>query len=73
MNGQTLLNAAHIIMTVCALLSTAALYSAYVIAESLSLGGVLISHIALIIFPAIFKLGYILRLVALKHLGRPVD
>ncbi len=73
MNPLKLLHIAHAGMLVSLLLSSGALSMAYVFAHSLGLGTQVASHIALIVFPAFFKLSYVLRLSALKQLGRPVD
>lgn len=73
MNPLKLLHVAHTGMLLSLVLSLAALSLAYVFSHSLGLATQVASHIALIVFPAFFKLGYVLRLTALKQLGRAVD
>ncbi|WP_036187669.1 hypothetical protein [Marinimicrobium agarilyticum] len=73
MNPLKLLHVAHAGMLLSLVLSLGALSLAYMFSHSLGLATQVASHIALIVFPAFFKLGYVLRLTALKQLGRAVD
>lgn len=55
------------------MLSVAIIYIAYGAELSLSIPVQVALHIFLIILPAFFKIGYVVRLNALKQLGRPVN
>lgn len=70
---QTLLSFAHWAMALCLLVSLGIVYLVYISDVQLSIAALIALHIALIIFPGIFKLGYVVRLTALKQLGRPVN
>ncbi|WP_339615448.1 hypothetical protein [uncultured Gilvimarinus sp.] len=75
MAPDLLLSAAHGSMAVCGAVSLVIVYLLYGAPEALvlPLPVTVAGHIALILFPAVFKLGYVLRLAALKQMGRPVD
>jgi len=70
---QTLLSCAHWAMALCLIISLGIVYLVYISDVQLSIAALIALHIALIIFPGIFKLGYVLRLTALKQMGRPVN
>ena len=73
MAPDLLLRVAHGAMVVCAVVSLSIVYLLYGMPDFLSLPASIAGHIALIVFPAIFKLGYVLRLAALKQMGQPVN
>lgn len=73
MNPANLLKTAHWSMAATFLLSVAIIYIAYGAELSLSIPVQVALHIFLIILPAFFKIGYVVRLNALKQLGRPVN
>ncbi|WP_049721905.1 hypothetical protein [Gilvimarinus polysaccharolyticus] len=70
-----LLRAAHGGMAVCGTVSLLVVYVLYGAPQSLvlPLPATVAGHIALIVFPAVFKLGYVVRLAALKQMGRAVN
>lgn len=70
MKPETLLRCAHQMMGVCLLFSLGIIYLLYGIRPDISLRAQVGLHIGLVIFPAFFKIGYIVRLTALKQLGR---
>lgn len=75
MAPDTLLRAAHGGMAVCGTVSLIVVYLLYGIPDTLTLPlpATIFGHISLILFPAAFKLGYVLRLAALKQMGRAVN
>ncbi|HEY7884685.1 MAG TPA: transmembrane sensor/regulator PpyR [Cellvibrionaceae bacterium] len=73
MTPQKLLNWAHGAMLGCLFLSAMMVYLAYGVPHLMSLPATVAAHIALIIFPAGLKIGYVLRLTALKQMGRAVN
>ena len=72
-NPSQLLNVAHLLMAFCLFVTVMAITFVYGFGESFSLGLNILGHISIIVFPAFFKLGYILRLHSLKQLGLPVN
>lgn len=73
MKPQNLLIFAHWAMAITFLLSVLIVYLAYGTSMHLAISTQVILHIGLIIFPALFKISYVIRLTALKQLGRPVN
>jgi hypothetical protein len=73
MNPGTLLTSAHWVMAITFSMSMIILYFAYGANMQLAILTQVLLHVGLIIFPALFKISYIIRLTALKQLGRPVD
>lgn len=73
MRPKTLLSTAHWAMAATLLLSVVIIYIVYGIELNLSIPMQIGLHIFLIILPAFFKIGYVVRLNALKQLGRPVN
>ncbi len=73
MKPQHLLTSAHWTMAITFSLSILIVYLAYGTNMHLAISTQVILHVGLIIFPALFKVSYIIRLTALKQLGRPVN
>lgn len=73
MNPQTMLISAHWAMASTLIVSVIIVYIAYGANLKLSIPIQAFLHVGLIILPALFKISYIIRLNALKQLGRPVD
>lgn len=73
MNPKTLLVSAHWVMATTFSLSMLIIYFAYGTNTQLAIPTQVMLHVGMIIFPALFKISYIIRLTALKQLGRPVD
>lgn len=73
MNSTTMLTFAHWVMAATLLLSLTIVYVAYGTDLILTIHTQVLLHVGLIIFPALFKISYIIRLTALKQLGRSVD
>ena len=73
MNPKTLLVSAHWVMAITFLLSILIIYFAYGTNTLLTIPTQVMLHVGMIIFPALFKISYVIRLTALKQLGRPVD
>ena len=72
MNPKAMLNSAHWIMAATLLSSLLIVYIAYGANLKLTIQTQVCLHVGLIIFPVFFKISYIIRLSALKQLGRPV-
>lgn len=73
MTPLKLLYLAHAAMIVSLVLSLGAIALAYVFEANLSLGSQIGAHMSLIVLPGVIKVGYVVRLTALKQLGRPVN
>jgi hypothetical protein len=73
MTPNVLLQLAHASMAVCGVISLVIVYLLYGMPSTMPLPVTIAGHIALIVFPAFFKLGYVLRLAALKQMGRAVN
>lgn len=73
MTPNALLQVAHGSMVVCGAVSLLIVYLLYGMPNTMPLPATIAGHIALIVFPAVFKLGYVLRLAALKQMGRAVN
>lgn len=70
MNHQSLLRYANIAMVVFLLLSVGALSIAYLQESAVSLQTTVFMHITLVISAALFKLAYVVRLIAQDKLGQ---
>lgn len=70
MNHQSLLRYANIAMVVFLLLSVGALSIAYLQESAVSLHTTVFMHITLVISAALFKLAYVVRLIAQDKLGQ---
>lgn len=73
MNSTTMLTCAHWVMATTLLFSLTIVFVTYGTDLVLAIQTQVLLHVGLIIFPALFKISYILRLTALKQLGRPVN
>lgn len=73
MKPENMLFYAHAAMVACFVCSISIIYIAYGSDINLSIPTQVMLHIMLIIFPAFFKIGYVIRLNALKLLNRPVN
>lgn len=73
MNSLTLLKLAHWAMALTLVSSLLIVYIAYGTNLILGIRTQVLLHVGLIILPAVFKISYILRLNALKQLGRAVN
>lgn len=73
MNPKAMLTYAHCTMATMLCLSLLILYIAYASTLTLSILTQAVLHVGLIIFPTFFKVSYIIRLIALKQLGKPVN
>lgn len=73
MKSTTLLMCAHWVMALTLTFSLLIVYVAYGTDLILAIRTEVLLHVGLIIFPALFKISYIVRLTALKQLGRAVD
>lgn len=73
MNATSLLAFAHWVMAFTLSFSLLIVYVAYGTDVMLTIRTQVLLHVGLIIFPALFKISYIVRLNALKQLGRAVD
>lgn len=58
-------------MALSLIISLLIVYVVYISDVVLNLGTIVALHIALIIFPVLFKASYVIRLTALKQLGKP--
>ena len=72
MKSLTLLKVAHISMAVTFLLSLIILVVIYGMELQLGIPLLIFLHILFVVMAAIFKISYVVRLNALKQLGRPV-
>ncbi|NLJ92417.1 MAG: hypothetical protein GX324_05080 [Aeromonadales bacterium] len=70
MSHQSLLRYANIAMVVFLLLSVGALSIAYLQESAVSLQTTVFMHITLVISAALFKLAYVVRLIAQDKLGQ---
>ena len=73
MTNKFLLLNAHRTLVIAITLGTIAAIAAYGYEEQLSLGTQIFAHITLILIPAIIKIAYIVRLIALNNMGLPVN
>ncbi|WP_049629510.1 MULTISPECIES: hypothetical protein [unclassified Cellvibrio] len=73
MNPKAMLNYAHCTMAATLSLSLLIVYVTYGSNLILTIPTQAILHVGLIIFPTFFKISYIIRLNALKQLGKPVN
>ena len=73
MNPKTMLNYAHCTMAATLSLSLLIVYITYGSNLILTISTQALLHVGLIIFPTFFKISYIIRLNALKQLGKPVN
>ncbi len=72
MKSATILKAAHWSMATTFILSLAILYIIYGTELNLSIPILIVLHILVVLFAAIFKISYVARLTVLTQLGRPV-
>lgn|GEM_PF-2214496 len=68
-----ILRFAHGLMALCFVISLSMIIAVYGYADYFSLGAKVAFHIGIVIFPALFKLSYLLRLNCLKQLNLPVN
>ena len=73
MKPQKLLSLAHISMLVTFCLALLLLYVIYGAEFGLGIPVLIFLHIIFVVLAAVFKVSYVVRLTALKQLGRPVD
>lgn len=73
MSPKSLLESAHYAMAAALAISLFSVLLAYGLNEQLSLGVQIAAHIMLILMPAVLKVGYVLRLAALKEMGLRPD
>lgn len=69
MNAEQRLELAHTLMLLAFLGFIVATLNAYVWDFNQGLGVQILSHVLMLMFPAVFKLSYVLRLHSLKSLG----
>ena len=69
MDAHQRLELAHTLMLLAFLGFLVATLNAYVWDFNQSLGVQILSHVLMLVFPAVFKLSYVLRLHSLKSLG----
>ncbi len=69
MNAEQRLELAHTLMLLAFLGFIVATLNAYVWDFNQGLGVQILSHVLMLVFPAVFKLSYVLRLHSLKSLG----
>jgi len=72
MKPAVMLKAAHFSMGSSLALSLIILYVIYGTSWNPGIPLLILLHILLVVFAAIFKISYVVRLTALKQLGRPV-
>ncbi|AEY02190.1 hypothetical protein GU3_12175 [Oceanimonas sp. GK1] len=72
MNDQRLLTLANLSMVVFLLLFCGSLGTAWLGEQSLSMGTTVFMHISLVITAALFKLAYVVRLIAQDRMGQPL-
>lgn len=72
MNSAKMLKSAHWSMGVTFVIALALLYVIYGAELNLSIPVIIFLHIFFVLLAAIFKISYVVRLTALKQLGRPV-
>lgn len=72
MTHQRLLRLANISMVVFLVVACGALGIAYLQEASVSLGMTVFMHITLVISAALFKLAYVVRLIAQDKMGQPL-
>lgn len=68
-----ILKVAHLIMLTCFFVTTLCLILVYGFDQHLEIYVLIGLHVSIIIFAALFKLGYLLRLNCLKAMGMPVN
>ncbi|MFD1007814.1 MULTISPECIES: hypothetical protein [Oceanisphaera] len=72
MTHHRLLRLANISMVIFLVVACAALSIAYLQEEKVSLGMTVFMHITLVISAALFKLAYVVRLIAQDKMGQPL-
>jgi hypothetical protein len=72
MKPLTMLKVAHLSMAITFLLSVIILFVIYGMELGLGIPLLIFLHILFVVMAAIFKISYVMRLTALKQLGRPV-
>lgn len=72
MTHHRLLHLANISMVIFLVVACAALSIAYLQEEKVSLGMTVFMHITLVISAALFKLAYVVRLIAQDKMGQPL-
>lgn len=72
MSHTQLLRLANMSMVIFLVVACGALSMAYLQAEKVSLGITIFMHITLVISAALFKLAYVVRLIAQDKLGQPL-
>ena len=72
MNHTQLLRTANFSMLIFLLVACGALSIAYLQEEKVSLGMTVFMHITLVISAALFKLAYVVRLIAQDKMGQPL-
>lgn len=73
MKPSTLLKTAHWAMAISFIISLALIYIIYGAELNLGIPLLIFLHILFVLLAALFKIGYVARLTALKQLGRPVN
>lgn len=73
MKPSTLLKTAHWTMAISFIISLALIYIIYGAELNLGIPLLIFLHILFVLLAALFKIGYVARLTALKQLGRPVN
>ena len=71
MTAEKRLDLAHSLLLTSLLGFLLATFGAYIWISDEHLGIQVVSHLAMLLLPVVFKIAYVLRLHALKHLGRP--
>jgi len=72
MRPSVMLKTAHARMVIPFMLCISALYAIFGLESMLSIPLLIFLHIFFVLNATIFKVSYVIRLNALKHLGRPV-
>lgn len=73
MKPSTLLKTAHWTMAFSFIISLILIYIIYGAELNLGIPLLIALHILFVLLAALFKIGYVARLTALKQLGRPVN
>lgn len=73
MNPKAMLAYAHSVMAATFCFSLLIVYVTYGAKFTFTIPIQALLHVGLIIFPTFFKISYIVRLIALKQLGKPVN
>ncbi|MDV2857618.1 MULTISPECIES: hypothetical protein [Oceanimonas] len=72
MSNQRLLSLANLSMVVFLVLFCGSLSMAWLGEQSLSVGTTVFMHITLVLTAALFKLAYVVRLIAQDRMGQPL-